>query len=214
MNSKIRLRHHLKRILLDSSLQCVEPIFDNKSDSIRAKYTNDKNKVVLVICDESETDKPKDVIVVADNVICTMGLGYLKENFNNIITPLSLFSEERRLAVNRLGFGTINKIFLFYEKPFWSEKLELVNMIWLPENSEFRLDKLIVRNSTKRLWYEDICKVEVVRSHPNTLLAWIAGTEEFEKLDDKTIADECTRLLRRFLADETIPEPKSIFRFV
>ena len=116
------------------------------------------------------------------------------------------------MAVNRLGFGTINKIFLFYEKPFWSDKLELVNMIWLPEDSDFRLDKLIVRNSTKRLWYEDICKFEIVRSHPNTLSAWIAGSKDFEKLEDKTIADECTRILRQFLADETIPQPKSILR--
>jgi hypothetical protein len=84
-------------------------------------------------------------------------------------------------------------------------------MIWLPEKN-FRLDKMISRNSTKRIWYEDICKFEVVRSQSNAISAWIAGSEEFEKLDDHVVVTECTRLLRKFLANENIPEPKSMIR--
>lgn len=85
-------------------------------------------------------------------------------------------------------------------------------MIWLPEDN-FRMDKMIVRNSTKRLWYEDICKFEIVRSQPNVLCAWLAGSEDYEKVNEKEVASECTRLLRQFLGNEAIPEPKSIVRY-
>lgn len=85
-------------------------------------------------------------------------------------------------------------------------------MIWLPE-TDFRMDKMIARNSTKRLWYEDICKFEIVRSQPNVLCAWLAGSEQdYERVDEPTIAQECTRLLRQFLDDDSIPIPKSIHR--
>lgn len=114
---RVRLRHHLKKVLLDSSLaggETTKSLFETNSDSRRAEYTDDKNKAVLVVCDETEAEKPKDLIVVADNVICTMTLGYLKENLNNFVEPLSLVNDRRRQAVNRLGYGTINKVFFFY----------------------------------------------------------------------------------------------------
>jgi hypothetical protein len=44
------------------------------------------------------------------------------------------------------------------------------------------------------------------------LSAWLAGNEHFELLDDKTIADECTKLLRQFLNNPGIPQPKKILR--
>lgn len=85
-------------------------------------------------------------------------------------------------------------------------------MIWLPENDEFRLEKLSHANASRKHWYEDISKFEASTSHPNTLVAWVAGSEEFEKLDENTIASECTRLLRYFLNNEQIPEPSRILR--
>jgi hypothetical protein len=102
---------------------------------------------------------------------------------------------------------------LFYEQPFWNPKLQLINMIWLPEDENFRVDKLNHRNCTRKMWYEDICKFEVVHSMPNALSGWIAGSEDFERLDDESIAKECTRVLRKFLGDESIPLPKSIKRY-
>lgn len=206
--AKCSLNHYMKRIYLctRNSAQVY------KRDCFHCKYTNDVNKVVIKMCNAVNPNDQRDFIVVCDNVVCTMSLGYLKENINSFLEPVSLISSEKRLAVSRLGFGTINKIFLFYEKPFWSPKLKLVNMIWVPENADFNYEKLIHRNSNKKLWHEDICKFEVVDSYPNALSGWIAGSEEFERLDDKTIALECTRLLRIFLANESIPEPKSIIR--
>ena len=88
-----------------------------------------------------------------------------------------------------------------------------MHMIWVPEHKNFQYNKLIQRNSNKRIFQEEISKIEVVRSQPNTLSCWIAGSPEFEMLDDKTIATECTKLLRRFLNNQKIPEPTSLKRF-
>jgi spermine oxidase len=90
--------------------------------------------------------------------------------------------------------------------------LELINIIWLPESSSFNLDKLIRQNKDKKDWREDICKFEVVKSYPNALSAWIPGNGNTEILDDKIIALECTKLLRKFLNNPNIPEPKHIVR--
>ena len=213
-HKRVHLKHFLKKILLSNKLVVNETahLFDKFDE--HSMYTNDKNKAVLIICDETNPNEPKDFAIICDHVICTFSLGYLKENFNLLIEPLSLMSEERRLAVSRLGFGTINKIYLFYDEQFWNDSLDLVNIIWLPENEQFHVDKMIHHNSTKKNWYEDICKFHVVHTMPNALSGWIAGSEEFEKLDDDTIARECTRLLRIFLNNDKIPMPKSILRFV
>ena len=101
---------------------------------------------------------------------------------------------------------------MFYDEPFWNNSLELINVIWLPDNDQFRLDKLSYQNTVQKSWTEDICKFEVVNSYPNALSAWIAGSEEFELLDDRVVVQECTSLLRRFLNDRSIPEPREMRR--
>jgi hypothetical protein len=88
-------------------------------------------------------------------------------------------------------------------------------MIWLPDNENFDLDKLCHHNANKKIWQEDLCQFRVVPTQPNTLCGWIAGQETIlERLPEKEIAAECTKLLRQFMADPNIPEPKSIHRFI
>lgn len=206
--ARLNLNHYMKQIYLCN--KNTNQVYQR--ECVHCTYTNDPHKAVIKMCNATDQSNQKDFIVVCDHVVCTMSLGYLKENLNSLIEPISLITNEKRLAVTQLGFGTINKIFLFYQQPFWSPQVKLINMIWVPEKTDFNVDKLIYRNSNKKIWYEDICKFEVVDSYPNALSGWIAGSEEFEKLDDKTIASECTRLLRKFLSDESIPEPSSIMR--
>lgn len=210
--SRTNLNHYVKKIHLCQRLDAVNEEFYGNKPCTHCQFTSDPKKVVLRMCNNSDPNKPKDFFIICNNVICTMSLGYFKENLNKIFQPIGFITNERRMAVSRLGFGTINKVVLFYDKPFWNKNLQLMHMIWTPVDENFQLDRFIHRNSNKRIWTEDISKIEVVNSYPNALCAWITGSEFFEALDDKTIASDCTELLRRFMNDDQIPEPVSIKR--
>ena len=87
-NARLNLNSPLIKILLFGS-------------SDHGLYTKNRKKVVLLF---------ENKVVVCDNVVCTMSLGYMKENLHKIIEPASLVPEEKLQAVKRLGFGTVNKV--------------------------------------------------------------------------------------------------------
>lgn len=71
-------------------------------------------------------------IFLADHVICTIPLGVLKEKANELFSPpLPLFKQE---AIERLSFGTVNKIFLAYERPFLPPDISEIMLLW--ENNQ------------------------------------------------------------------------------
>ncbi len=209
--SKLKLRHYMKKIYICHTLDTDKSEINAKTECQLCEFISDPAKVVIRMCNNSG-HKPLDFFVICDKVICTMSLGYLKENLNLIIDPIGMIKSKRRLAVQRLGFGVINKIFLLYAKPFWNESIELIHMVWLPDDEDFQLNMLTHRSSNKRLWTEDVCKIEVCSGYENTLCMWIAGSELFEQLDDVVVTSECTKLLMQFFKIGSIPEPVSIMR--
>jgi hypothetical protein len=108
--SKVHLKHFLKKIYLSPKLNNSKPSELYFRNSTHAKYTNDINKIVLLICDATNPNEPKDIIVVCDHVLCTMSLGFLKENMNSLIEPISYLPKEKRNAISRLGYGTVCKV--------------------------------------------------------------------------------------------------------
>ena len=112
--SRLNLGSPLKKMLLCRSLESIQRVSSAASRVGSAThrvssamscehclYTRDKKKVVLLF---------ENKVVVCDNVVCTMSLGYMKENLHKIIEPASLVPEEKLQAVKRLGFGTVNKV--------------------------------------------------------------------------------------------------------
>ena len=191
----------LKRIILCSK---------DESNCLHCSYTNnDSNKIVAIINDLEEN---KDLIVICENIVCTMSLGYLKENLTNLIEPISFISNEKQMAVSRIGYGTVNKIFLFYEKPFWDECLSGIQPIWLLNENETILSKL---NDIDELnWYESISYFDRVKDHKNVLCAWLSGCEFFEQFSNEKISNDCTLVLKKFLNNNNIPEPIKILKYL
>lgn len=154
---------------------------------------------VQIVCDTNE-------IFYADHVICTIPLGVLKENPKLFDPPLPDYKQE---SIERLLYGTVNKIFLEYERPFLSQDISEIMLLW----DEDPVDCLEpTQEQIEEFWYRKIYSFSKVSDL--LILGWISGKEAeyMETLDDKTVADKCTELLKKFLKDPYIPHPKRCVR--
>ena len=70
--------------------------------------------------------------MIADYVIVTCSLGVLKENAHNMFKP-SLPSE-KLTSISKLGFGTVDKIYLEFEEVFWEEDCAGIQLAWVPQH--------------------------------------------------------------------------------
>ncbi|VVC75744.1 Pseudooxynicotine oxidase [Aquicella siphonis] len=68
---------------------------------------------------------------LADNVIITVPLGVLKSGAITFNPPLP---PNKQVAINQLRMGVYNKIYLFYDSPFWDKQSEWIG--FLPNGDE------------------------------------------------------------------------------
>jgi len=134
----------------------------------------------------------------ADHLICTMPLGVLEKNLDMFKPPLP---KEKTASMSKMLFGTVNKIFIAYEKPFLHPDISEIIVLWN------KVDESTVPMAQR--WFKKIysfCKVS-----ETVLLAWICGEEAkfMEGLKMNQVADTVTMILKKFLADPMIPKPKS-----
>ena len=59
-----------------------------------------------------------------DHVICSLPLGILKEKGDELFVPP--LPEDKKAAMNKMNFGTVDKIYLEYDKPFLSPEISEV----------------------------------------------------------------------------------------
>jgi len=64
--------------------------------------------------------------VTADRVIVTVPLGVLKAGTITFDPPLP---EAKRGAIERLGFGLLNKVVVAFDKPFWPESTPMIGLV-------------------------------------------------------------------------------------
>jgi spermine oxidase len=80
----------------------------------------------------------------ADHVIFTPSLGVLKENYKTLFTPALPPWKSRAIIAS--GYGTLEKMFFEFEKPFWpKDKNEWVSYDFLWTQTE----KSLLRNTDK-----------------------------------------------------------------
>lgn len=88
--------------------------------------------IVHTTVEVNQIDWSKDPILLktstgtyaADNVVCTLPLGVLKKKSQDSEPAFfkPALPTEKAQAISSLGFGTLDKIFLVYGKPWWTEK--------------------------------------------------------------------------------------------
>uniref|UniRef100_A0A803KBJ5 Provisional ortholog of polyamine oxidase n=1 Tax=Xenopus tropicalis TaxID=8364 RepID=A0A803KBJ5_XENTR len=184
----------LLNVLLDqlppNSLRCCKPV---KCVQWEGSPPTSKSKPpVVVLCEDGEA-------FPADHVIVTVSLGCLKERASSLFDPP--LPQGKMEAVERLGFGTVAKIFLEFSEPFWPDDCAGIQLVWQqgpesPEGYTAHNQEDLLRSE----WYKKIGGFDCVPLHRSILCGWITGlaAEHMETLPEKEVGDICVRLLKQF----------------
>jgi hypothetical protein len=155
----------------------------------------------------------KRKIFEADKVICTIPLGCLKmDHFIKFFEPE--LPENKLNAIEKLGFGCLNKIFVIFDGQF-EKDFQGLQIIWREDlefelgeaNQKWKLDK-------SNEFYKAFDNFDRISIFENVLLGFVAGknSEFIETLDDECLLDVITELIAKCFPDLNIPKPKKIIR--
>uniref|UniRef100_A0A8C5WGC0 Amine oxidase domain-containing protein n=1 Tax=Leptobrachium leishanense TaxID=445787 RepID=A0A8C5WGC0_9ANUR len=147
---------------------------------------------------------------VADHVIVTVSLGFLKEQASGFLSPP--LPVHKAQAIQNLGFGTINKIIMEFKEPFWDPDCITIQLVWEGE-SPLAQSKI----NMKQDWVKKIPGFFVLERPEkigHLLCAFIAGQESeyMETLTDDEVLSSMTALLRQFTGNPNLPPPIRLIR--
>jgi monoamine oxidase len=136
----------------------------------------------------------------ADHVIVTSSIGYLKKHHETLFKPK--LPQSKIDVLTSLELGRVNKIFLEFDQPILAPTYHSIAFAW---------DDTSIKN-VQNDWYKRIFGFDQIFTKNNTLLGWIAGdaAEYMETLSNDEIGKICTELLRKFLGNRNIPNPKAV----
>ncbi|XP_061645010.1 peroxisomal N(1)-acetyl-spermine/spermidine oxidase isoform X1 [Phyllopteryx taeniolatus] len=157
---------------------------------------------VNIECDDGE-------MVAADHVVVAIPLGYLKKHHMSLFRPpLPL---HKMHSIQRLGFGTNNKIFVEFDSPWWEEDCEVIYMVWEDEDAMVDQVEDIPGSWIKKLFGFTVLKPTERFGH--VLCGWIAGHEAsyMETLSEQEVLHAVTQLVRRFTGNPIIT-PRGVLR--
>ncbi|XP_063814679.1 peroxisomal N(1)-acetyl-spermine/spermidine oxidase-like isoform X2 [Pseudophryne corroboree] len=157
---------------------------------------------VQVQCEDGNT-------FVADHVIVTVPLGFLKKRARDFLSPPLPLSKIQ--AIKNLGFGTNNKIMLEFEKPFWDPNCSFIQLV-REGDSLTEPQKDLKKNWINKL--SGFVVLTTPEQSGHVLCGFIAGEESeyMETLSDEEILTTMTALLRQFTGNPNLPPPISILR--
>ncbi|XP_014883546.1 peroxisomal N(1)-acetyl-spermine/spermidine oxidase-like [Poecilia latipinna] len=162
----------------------------------------EKQSSVIVECEDGER-------MNADHVIVTVPLGYLKRHHTRLFRPpLPL---HKLHSIQRLGFGTNNKIFVEFDEPWWDADCDVIQLVW--EDEDALVDQV---SDVKGSWIKKLFGFTVLKPterYGNLLCGWIAGheSEYMETLPEEEVTHVVTQLVRRFTGNPSIT-PRRILR--
>ncbi|SPP83112.1 peroxisomal N(1)-acetyl-spermine/spermidine oxidase isoform X1 [Drosophila guanche] len=145
----------------------------------------------------------------AAHVICTIPLGVLKHTHKTLFDPeLPQFKQE---SIENLMFGTVDKIYLEYERPFLSADVSEVMLLWDDDKRDMDTtteEELASEAYLSKNWFKKI--YSFAKMTDTLLLGWVSGREAeyMETLSHEAVAEKCTEILRSFLQDPYVPKPK------
>ncbi|KAM9345431.1 peroxisomal N(1)-acetyl-spermine/spermidine oxidase-like [Symphorus nematophorus] len=164
--------------------------------------TETRVHTVTVECDDGER-------IAADHVIVTVPLGYLKKHHSTLFCPP--LPAHKLHSVQKLGFGTCNKIHVEFESPWWDADCDIIYLVWEDEGDIVDQVSDISKSWIRKLSTFTVLKPSERNSH--VLCGWIAGheSEYMETLPEEEVKHSITELIRTFTGNPTIT-PRRILR--
>lgn len=143
--------------------------------------------------------KKKKVLYRADVVLCTLTLGVLKIATTKFETPQKntvIFRPPlpkwKRNAIQRLGFGNLNKVILCFDRVFWNPNTPLFGNVG---------STTISRGELFLFWSLTTTPV---------LIALVAGQSAaiMESISDEVIVGRCIAVLKGIFGNASVPLPR------
>ncbi|GKZ22191.1 hypothetical protein AbraIFM66951_007045 [Aspergillus brasiliensis] len=178
--------------------------------SLPTKLDVRTNKTVSKISyDHTESGKQKTVVhcedgesLVADKVVFTGSLGVLKQHSIQFSPPLP---EWKTGAINRLGFGIMNKVILVFDQPFWDTERDMFGLLREPGNRNSMMQEDYAANRGRFYLFWNCMKTTGLP----VLIALMAGdaAHQAEHTPDSVIIAEVTSQLRNVFKHVAVPDP-------
>lgn len=167
-------------------LNCPQPLTVRKKSKVnKITYSPEPGfSPSSIECEDGE-------IIEADYIVSSIPLGVLKEQKIVFQPPLP---DWKQGAVDRIGYGVLNKVVLVYREAFWDASRDIFGTLRNPTD-RFSLDQAHYYTQRGRLFQWFNC---TNTSGLPTLLALMAGDAAFqtEKESNETIIAEATSVLK------------------
>jgi monoamine oxidase len=177
-------------------LSCPKPLNVRKRSNVKRISYNSQNSTMpsRIECEGGE-------IIEAEYIVSTVPLGVLKQNNIQFDPPLP---EWKTGAIQRIGFGVLNKIVLVYKESFWDERRDIFGTLRNPAN-RFSLDQTDYFSQRGRFFQWFNC---TKTSGVPTLLALMAGDAAFytEMTPNEELIEEATKVLKSVFG-QAVPNP-------
>ena len=153
------------------------------------------NSIAELICEDGD-------VIEAHHVVLTTPLGVLK---NRSITFKPELPSWKLNSIDRLGFGTLNKVILVYDEPFWDIDQDMIGLL-REANVENSLDQKDYTRNRGRFYLFWNC---IKTSGRPVLIGLMAGdaAHHAEAISDNQIVSEVTQQLATMFQQMTIPKP-------
>ena len=148
-----------------------------------------------ILCEDGDTFD-------ADHIVLTTSLGVLKEEKVNFDPPLP---DWKKGPIQRLGFGTLNKVILVYDKPFWKVDQDMFGLLREPEVPD-SLDQEDYISNRGRFYFFWNCIKTTGRPVLISLMAGDAA-HQAENSSDADLIAEVTQELAKIFKQTIVPQP-------
>lgn len=168
---------------------------NNIVKSISYDPTGSGNRKAIIRCENGEQ-------LLADRVIYTGSLGTLKNRTIQFNPPLP---DWKLGAVDRLGFGVMNKVVLVFDEAFWDTERDMFGLLREPDDPDSMVQEEYAKNRGRFYLFWNCMKTTGLP----VLIALMAGdaAHQAEQTDDKTIICEVISQLRNVFKHKRVPDP-------